>query len=396
MIKTNLRQTNIVALVLVVAMIFMVMPAQASFIRSDWEFGKRNVANTLTASADLTESIHLDLSMAFTGEMEKMSTTAKLDYLSLSHTISPNVNVSLGKQSHQLGRARLNPLFFSEQSPAFLSARYDLNYDKWSYSKIYGDFSVNNDYKRLGAHYLSGDINKYLSLGIGEAFITLEPFRGDLVYAATPFLPYYLAKYLPGIPSATDSSLVYLDSQINLNLVSLYGELIVSEFPMTPNAVNPALYGFTVGTELKLNKYSIIAEHSRVMNYTYSNSHIDTAFIYDNHPVGHPLGQDFKKYDIQLQSQESILSKIGLYHQVIGEGRVIDQWYKDNSERIENRFLSGVNETTVGVVLGLRTELTDTLMANLETDVGYAKNLNNIEGHNDYVYQAKLSITWSL
>lgn len=81
MIKTNLRQTNIVALVLVVAMIFMAMPAQASFIRSDWEFGKRNVASTLTASADLTESIHLDLSMAFTGEMEKMSTTAKLDSL---------------------------------------------------------------------------------------------------------------------------------------------------------------------------------------------------------------------------------------------------------------------------------------------------------------------------
>lgn len=36
--------------------------------------------------------------------------------------------------------------------------------------------------------------------------------------------------------------------------------------------------------------------------------------VHGDKPLAHELGQDFKKYDIQIRSEEMLLSKVGLYH----------------------------------------------------------------------------------
>ena len=392
--KTNHK--NAALLVAVLIILLTTLPIQAASVSSDWTFGKRNVESVLAADIDLTKTLDMNLSMVFSGVMETKKITTDLNSLSLSYSPKDTFRFSLGKQGHFFGRARINNLFFGQVSPEFLSARYDLTYDKIAYTRLYGDLADKEDFKKLGAHYLSIDVNKYVSVGIGEAFIAIEPFKGDMVYTVTPLLPYYLAKYMPGITSRIDSSLVYLDGQVNLDRAQIYGEFVVSEFPMVPKAQGPALYGFTVGTDLDLGKYNLLVEHTRVMNYTYTNSPLSTSFVYGDKPLAHELGQDFKKYDIQIRSEEMLLSKVGLYHQVVGEGRNIDTWYKNVNERTEKKFLSGITETTTGVIIGLRKDVMDNVSVNVEGNVGYVKNLRNVKDQNDFVYQSSLSIRWEL
>lgn len=80
----------------------------------------------------------------------------------------------------------------------------------------------------------------------------------------------------------------------------------------------------------------------------------------------------------------------------MGEGRNIDTWYKNVNERTEKKFLSGITETTTGVIIGLRKDVIDNVSVNVEGNVGYAKNLRNVKDQNDFVYQSSLSIRWEL
>ena len=71
-------------------------------------------------------------------------------------------------------------------------------------------------------------------------------------------------------------------------------------------------------------------------------------------------------------------------------------WYKNVNERTEKKFLSGITETTTGVIIGLRKDAMDNVSVNVEGNVGYVKNLRNVKDQNDFVYQSSLSIRWEL
>ena len=115
-----------------------------------------------------------------------------------------------------LAERQVHPTFLGAQGPAFPNVGYAVEGANWSYVKLLGDVRTprraltpgegQEEFKRLGLHYLRLTPWEPLTISVGEAFIYTAPFDGDIFYNTLPILPYWFTKYLPGIKTRSTTA----------------------------------------------------------------------------------------------------------------------------------------------------------------------------------------------
>lgn len=352
-----------------------------------------NSENVITAitSVDLHQYLTLNMGIAAHGKMEnKMPFTVNVQQLGIQFGNS-QLRFFAGKQPISIATAQINPVFLHPSGPAFPNVGYSINYRTLSYSKIYGDLSTDENYKRVGIHYLKWQPTPRLSMGIGEAVVFSHPFDGDLYFYTLPLLPYYFAKYMPGIPTSYDNTLFYGDGIWHLPWLTLYGELLVNEFPMTPTNKNPKLYAITLGMELEtiVAGWDLLLEYSHVTDQAYSNAIKSNIFSYGDDSLGHPIGDDLTAIDARLSkyiSQIDTDTYFGVYYQRLGNISVTP-WINEEKQVTP--------EQEYGVKLGFTHQLNQVDFG-FDLQLGWVSDYQHQENNHGYRTSAVVRATWQL
>ena len=180
---------------LVILCLFAVPVSAEVAMETVWEMNREQNDVVTSVHAD-HDRFGLDLGVGAYGHWESSDGLGLyVDELGLIYR-GDRLLLSGGLLHHSMGQARLNEVFLSKSSPAFPSVRYDLGGDTWSYTKMLGDLSANQrlvdsideieEFKRIGIHYFRWQPTPRLSLGFGEAFITVPPSPGT--YFTIPYL----------------------------------------------------------------------------------------------------------------------------------------------------------------------------------------------------------------
>lgn len=370
-------------------------------VNLDWEMANRYNDLTVSVDGEVGQGFGVKLGVGAAGSMEGPENFAtRVTEFGGSYSIG-TFKVFGGLISHSVGRAKIHPTFLAPNTSAFPNVGYEISGKNWSYMKLHGDLrnprrelfpgEEQETYKRLGLHYLSFTPWEPLSIGLGEALVFTESFDGDLFYNSLPFLPYYFAKYFPGIKSAADNSLFYGDGQLKLPIATLYGELLVNEFPMSPGAGNPKLFAITLGAETDelIPNWNLLAEYTYFTDRAYSNGNEDAVYSIGDKSLGHPLGDDFTGFDIQASRYwDSIQSEttFGVYHLRLGD-TAVRPWSKRSEDLVE--------EKVYGVKLEAK-HWRDNLELGAHLDVGYVTDYKHQPGETGFKHNFVLSATWHL
>ncbi len=383
-----MRQLLLAALLLSV----LAVPGSSASLDLEAELLSRHVLLHLDTELSFADRGQAELGATAQGRMGNTDQFS-LDVSSLGarYRVTPSLQLWGGKLDQNWGRSSRNALLLGPQRAPFLQAGYALEGTSWTYRKLYGDLAVDEEYKRVGIHYFDWDILPQLSVGLGEGFITSEPFAGDFVYDWTPFLPYYLAKYLPGVPSQPNSARFYLDAVYRMEAMEIYGELLVNEFPMTPGATNPALFAFTLGVEGPW----WLAEYAHVRNHAYSNRHLGTTYSLQNEPIGHRFGDDFQELWLEARGHWAPIHvdfSGGVYFRGFGAGddgeRRLKKWDMDAEP-----FMAGTPEYHYGVHGEAVTQLQNRIEVGADLEAAYVSNFGHREGETGFYYRAGLRAT---
>lgn len=367
----------------------------------EWEMINRQNVLSTWVEGELGSGFSINLAAAAEGSMEgpeKFET--RVEELGGSFQ-SGSVKVFGGLLGHSLGTAKVHPIFLGPSSPAFLSVGYEVSGANWTYMKLLGDLRTparellpgekQEEFKRLGLHYLRFNPWGPLTIGVGEAVVFAAPFEGDLLYTTLPLLPYYAAKYLPGIKTAIDNSLFYGDGRLELPRAALYGELLVNEFPMNPGAGNPKLFAVTLGaeTDALIPGWSFMAEYTHVTDRAYANKVKDAVYSVGEKSLGHPLGDDLTGFDLMASrywESFSTETTFGVYHLQLGD-TAVQPWTQSDAEAVKEK------------VYGIKFEAKHRVK-NVELkgylDLGYTTNYKYQPGETGIKQKAVLSATWYL
>jgi hypothetical protein len=393
----NMRTTITVVLALIVFCSSALVSAEMT-VGLDWEMINRE--NTIAAWVDgeLGGGFGIKLGVGASGSMEGPDEfTTFVEEFGGSYSIGA-FTVFGGLLRHSFGRAQVHPTFLGAQGPAFPNVGYAVEGANWSYVKLLGDVRTprraltpgegQEEFKRLGLHYLRLTPWEPLTISVGEAFVYTAPFDGDIFYNTLPILPYYFAKYLPGIKTAIDNSLFYGDAILRLPQAALYGELLVNEFPMVPGATNPRLFAVTLGVQAELvPSWDVLAEYTYVTESAYSNKNPDAAYSVGDKPLGNPLGDDLMGVDLQVSHYWEALATdttVGVYHLRLGN-TVVRPW---KSEEV-------VSEKVYGIKLEAKHQLNN-LELKGHLDVGYVQDYKHQPGETGIRQKLVLSATWYL
>lgn len=371
--------------------------ANSGRVDSTWYLQQRTNTIDTRVNLNLFPGLTLKLGGQVVGQMEELEEfESGVTLMALEYLVTPNLAVFGGYNNPKISQARMNPVFLSGKQ-SFPMIGYELMGEKFTYQKMYGDLRDSEDFKRVGIHYFSWDLHPSLRLGIGEAFITEEPFPGDFIYNTVPFIPYYLAKYLPGVSSRPNNALVYGDGELQLATATLYGELMLNEWPLEPGAGNPKLYAITLGIKGPVSDdWNGLAEFSKVTNYAYANGRLDTTYSLGDKPLGHPLGDDLASFNLQfMRSFPRLDAKIGLFYRTWADSELVE-WEPDGTLRDEKIFLAGVPEQLFGTQLGAGYRLNEEVTIGLDLEVGRAKHYQHVRDEIGYRYQAVAKISWQL
>ena len=145
----------------------------------------------------------------------------------------------------------------------------------------------------------------------GLAKQLLPPSLSPAICTTTPCqFSHTIWPYFPGINTSVDNAIFYGDGRLSLPRMTLYGELLVNEFPMAPTETNPKLYALTLGLESKalIAGWDLLLEVCRVSDQAYSNGRPENVFTYGEQSLGHVLGDDLTAADIRFSGN---LPKLG-------------------------------------------------------------------------------------
>ncbi|HKM17215.1 MAG: hypothetical protein QM392_04680 [Bacillota bacterium] len=386
---------NRVILSALAVIICLSLPAMAK-TNANMTWDMQNSFNEFVASVntDLSRSFTLSLGVSTTGRMQSdAGQTFAVQQLGLSYH-NHFISVFGGAMAPLFDRAahtQIHHIFLPETSPAVPHVGYNLNYGSVSYTKLCADISRRAGYKRLGVHHIRWQPVPYLALGFGEAVVASQPFPGDLYYYSVPILPYYLAKYFPGINTSVDNAIFYGDGRLSLPRMTLYGELLVNEFPMAPTETNPKLYALTLGLESKalIAGWDLLLEVCRVSDQAYSNGRPENVFTYGEQSLGHVLGDDLTAADIRFSGNLPKLgadARFGLFFLRLGNTDVAP-WIGE-AEPV-------TPEETYGIKMGVGKPF-NKLQVSFDLELGYVLNDSHKPDQAGYHSRAVLKASWQL
>ena len=366
--------------------------ASAGELTVEWEMIRLTNRLSVEASLPILERAQVDLGIAAFGRMQDLDAFGtEVWKAGLHYDVTDHLEVFVGRLDTTVGRARRSSLLLNPGQNTFLQAGYSFGGSQWNYTKLHGDLAVAEDYKRLGLHYLDWQVLPQLAFGVGEAVVTDSSFPGDFIFDRGPFVPYYAAKYMPGVSSVPNNALVMVDAQYTWEDLAFYGEFLVNEFPMVPDAGNPPLWGLVVGVE---GPWWLV-EYSRVGNYAYSNGNLDTTYSLDQASIGHPLGDDVQELWLEVRgslNQWDIQWKGGAFFRGFGAeddgSRQLIKW--DRTRMAEQPFMAGIPEYHYGLHADAAVAMPQGFELGANIEVAYVTQFEHREDTTGVAYRAAL------
>ena len=167
--------------------------------------------------------------------------------------------------------------------------------------------------------------------------------------------------------------------------MTLYGELLVNEFPMAPTETNPKLYALTLGLESK----ALIAGWDFVEVCAFDQPWPENVFTYGEQSLGHVLGDDLTAADIRFSGNLPKLgadARFGLFFLRLGNTDVAP-WIGE-AEPV-------TPEETYGIKMGVGKPF-NKLQVSFDLELGYVLNDSHKPDQAGYHSRAVLKASWQL
>ena len=232
------------------------------------------------------------------------------------------------------------------------------------WEKYRGDGKAN---RYLSAHRLNVDLLEgRLEVALTEAIVYGGPHRPlDWVYL-NPFMIYYgtqLNKKDRVNVAGTIEALFYPVRNWRITGTFFLDDIQVEK--TGPGDLEPSTLGWLIGTQwtdpFRLPGMTLSGEFVRVTNRTYKTPNPWESFLFQNEPLGHPLGNDFDHWQIGAEQWFGASVRMGLLYSRTrkGEGSLFTPWeapWMDYTveEGYSEPWLSGTVETRQALGLTLR------------------------------------------
>ena len=226
----------------------------------------------------------------------------KLDEL-YTKIVKNDYNIYLGKKHIELANGSQIKLLANKDGPAI---------PMFYYNKEHKYFTG-----EAGLLFLGGSSNRYmfihrltnntlipnLQIGISESAIAHNKIN-PLYYIPQYYVPYYAIKKLFGLKNDYN---YYEDSYIGIDLkydsdnFTVYGELLVDEYPYQEFATNPDKRAHLMGIEVPIkDSYWVGLEYSNVYAGVYEHRFAENRYEYLGEYIGHTYGPDTVEYQLEL------------------------------------------------------------------------------------------------
>ncbi|MFQ5708759.1 MAG: capsule assembly Wzi family protein [bacterium] len=210
----------------------------------------------------------------------------------------------------------------------------------------------------LAAHRLEFKLFHRFYFGLTESILYGGPASNWQLAFLNPFI-FYHGVQLNG--PVTGNTLGSIDFALYpVQNLGVYGELLIDDIQLEhskPADLEPNELGFILGLQitdpLQMSGTRFIGEYSRVTNRTYNTQDPWEKFLHRGRPIGHFLGNDFDRWDLNLSQWllPGLQVRVGYEHIRRGEGRIqnkFDQpWLQFTVEQgYSEPFPTGVVETS--------------------------------------------------
>lgn len=158
---------------------------------------------------------------------------------------------------------------------------------------------------------------------------------------------------------------------------------------LEPNEIG-MIFGFKWADPFKCNNLTVSGEYAKVTNRTYKTAYPWETFVFQNHPLGHPLGNDFDLWFVELSKWWLGNLNVKVNYQAIrkGQGSIYTPW---DSPWMEYTVEEGYSEPfPTGIVenrniLGVEFKYYPSIHWGLQGFVRFRnrKNAGHVEGMND-------------
>uniref|UniRef100_UPI00404A8E2A gliding motility protein RemB n=1 Tax=Gelidibacter sp. TaxID=2018083 RepID=UPI00404A8E2A len=158
--------------------------------------------------------------------------------------------------------------------------------------------------KYMANHYLSWNVSKRLNIGLFESVMwTNTNDRGFDINYLNPLIFYRAIEFETG--QGAGNAIVGASAKYKWNnKVNLYGQFILDEFSLNDvKAGNKSWknkFGYQLGVKyfdaFKVDNLLLQAEYNQVRPYTYSHNTIVLNYAYNNQPMAHLWGANFREF----------------------------------------------------------------------------------------------------
>lgn len=142
-----------------------------------------------------------------------------------------------------------------------------------------------------------------LQIGISESAIAHNKIN-PLYYIPQYYVPYYAIKKLFGLKNEYnyyEDSYIGIDLKYNNDDFTVYGELLVDEYPYQDFATNPDKRAHLVGIKVPIkDRYWVGLEYSNVYAGVYEHRLEKNRYEYLGKYIGHQYGPDTVQYQIKF------------------------------------------------------------------------------------------------
>ena len=227
-----------------------------------------------------------------------------------------NLKIQLGSLQYNYFHAQLDPmdgLFYSNDSLALVKGKAN------RYISAH----------RVDMHFL----NHRLECSIAEGLLYSGLYESVDFSYINPFIVYYGAQI-----NKSDEANMFTCADIRFylkNNLSFYSSLLIDDFQVEktgPVDLEPNEIGYILGLDwadpFNLSGFLLSGEYTRVTNRTYKTPNPWESFLYRNRTLGHPLGNDFDLWLIELCKWWTGNLIVKLDYQFIrkGEGSIYTPW----------------------------------------------------------------------
>jgi len=276
----------------------------------------------------------------------------------------------------------------------------------------------------LAVKYKSDDARRYLAvhrldlklwrgrvnLGLSEAVLFGGPQRGLEFAYISPFITYYgvVENDRTGYANGGNGNLF---ASLDFDLFpgrnyELFGEILIDDLQVErtgPGDLEPPEWGLLLGCQIadpfQWKDITLRMEYVRITNRTYNTTARWEKFLNYNRPIGYFLGNDFDRWELNINRWFSKDLQIGLGFERIrrGEGRIEREfdmpWMNYTVEEgYSEPFPTGIVEKTNSGKIEILYQPSANWRAFLLAKYSDIKNTNNTQGVNDSGWFLKVGV----